>query len=565
MQTVITSPFELLRAIFIAVGRSASSVLGYSWISFKHNVLGYYGSLSNYTPPSDFYLVMFKVVLWSLGVVWCFTTTTLRLFIEQINPPSNAFLATYTNSMIDTAHICTKEQAIDVSHVPQDVSVEMLRTFFDAINFTDPEKPGFMAPLSRQEDKTIYTVEELQDGITTFINNVKGRVPFLGTPPAYDTPRLMAFYQQIEDAIRFSIHKVSQDLANFQERYGDKPDTYDDEQKKEYKDLLEKRARLAIDMAIAGKHCGGRFMGEAMNTYMSLKGEAEMSGTLQDCLKELLATTRAKIAQKQVFLLMGSSTHGYSNYMASLGKPLGIPGTSNVIDYLSDDFDMDAALRLFFQEYTVDCIIDAVQNKIKKSQFFRENIIDWLKDQVGLWNQGNQNVNELVQQIQLIIASKIEPKVPKEVLLFNKLITHLSGEKITLPSENKLDDFVVEVFALDASKEWLKAQFPSLDVVSRQREKNNIIQKLKEESLGFEQVKIAAIRKIVPIPPETVSRVLQGTVILQEAVQSSVDLERRNEFINSLLLNNIEKEGVSSELLEWLLVSQEILLPQEVV
>ena len=159
VQRVMTSPIELIGYIFIAVGRSAGLVLSFSWVSFKHHVLGYYGSLSNYRPPSDLYLVMFKVILWALGVFWCFTTTTLRLLMEQVSPPSKEFLGAYTRGSIDTAHLRTQEQAIDVSHVPAEVSVDMLMTFFEGINFTEKTKPGYMAPGSRQEGKTtIYSV-----------------------------------------------------------------------------------------------------------------------------------------------------------------------------------------------------------------------------------------------------------------------------------------------------------------------------------------------------------------------------------------------------------------------
>jgi hypothetical protein len=588
VRSVVSRPFELTGFVFIAITKSGYATLGYSWISFKLNVLNFYGSLSNYKPPGDFYLVMFKTVFWAGEVFWCFTTTALRLLMDQIDPPSKTFLTVYTEGKIDTVHLRTKDLTIDVSAIPASIKVDTLLTLFEETNYTDQTKPGYMPPSTRQEGSMTYTVDELNESLKKFMEHVNGRVPFLGTPPAYDTPRLMAFYQQIEDAIRFSIHKANQDLQQFQTQNGTDPAGYQEAQMRQYKGLLETKGRIALDMAIAGKHCGARYMGEAMSTYFSLRGETEVDGTLQDSLIELLASKRNEIAQRQVYQHLGSDTHALSKYMAMLGAPLGLPGTGNVVEHLRKGFDHDRFLRLFFKEYTVDCIIDVVQAKIKKSQPLREKITDWLKDQVGDWNKDSANVQEYQQKIQAIIDEKVEMKMPAEAEQFERLISHLREKKVAWPTENDWDDFVTELFILPAAKDWFKAEFGT-NLKEVQPKKMRIQDAFRESVLGSEaanalketivsgqslalattaekkseQQKIEKIRKILLFPEDTLSRVLKGEVALEVAVKDQLDLTRRGQFLRELKLDKIATDGVSDALLEWILVSQEILLPQE--
>ncbi len=590
VQRTISRPFELIQFIFIAFAKSAYMTLKYSWTSFKLIVLGYYGSLSNFQPPKDMYLAAFKVLFWVAAVFWCFTTTAFRLLIDQISPPSNTLLTELAGGEINIEHLQTKELSIDVSGVPKEITVDTLTNLFDEINFSDRNKPGYMAPTSRKEGNTTYTPEELKKSLSTFISQVKGRVAFLGTPPAYDTPRLMAFYQQIEDAVRFSIHKVSDDLHRFQTTNGTDPSKYQEAQLQQYKGLLEDKARIAIDMAIAGKHCGARYMGEAMSTYFGLKGETSEDGTLQDSLIELLAHKRKEIAQAQVQMHLGSDTHALSKYMGNLGQPLGLPGTRNVIEHLDQNFEPNKFLRLFFAEYTVDAIIDTVQAKIKKSQLFRGKIIDWLKDQVSEWKKDAGNVEELKKQIQPIINEKVENAASSpDFQKFQELIAHLKEKKVTWPTDENWTDFVDELFTLTEAKEWVTKKFPNKKPADLAKEKQKIKAACSEETLGkeaasqlkeaivkdgplpttalgekeVEKQKIEKIRKILPIQKETLARVLKGEVTLETAIKDHFDLTRRKEFLSELKLDHIATHGVSPEILEWLLVSQKILLPQE--
>jgi len=253
----------------------------------------------------------------------------------------------------------------------------------------------------------------------------------------------MAFYQQIEDAVRLSIQKVSEDLTNFRGKNQQAIEAGDEDIIRSYKSLLEDQARLVIDLAISGKHCGARYMGEAMTRYNYLYAESARSDTLQDSLITLLGNKRNTIAQTQIQMHFGgqqhgADTHSYAQYMQQMGKLLAIPGTGNIVEHLGGlfRFDSDYYLREFFKEYTESTIGEAVQEKVKSSQHFREQICDWLKGQSGEWRSEDQaDPNLLVQQLQAVIDGDVNTlDLQRLIRSFEELLATLKGKGAEVPS-----------------------------------------------------------------------------------------------------------------------------------
>jgi hypothetical protein len=152
-QTVQNTVFKALKLIPVIVASFAEasySTLKHSGSSFKVIVLGFYGDWSKFSMPGDFYLLVFKVAFWVLGLGWCTVTTTFRLTSEKLFPASSQFLKNYAKDGIDIRHIKTNELGIDVSEVPADVQIDNLAQIFNEINFTDSQKEGYMVPRSRQ-------------------------------------------------------------------------------------------------------------------------------------------------------------------------------------------------------------------------------------------------------------------------------------------------------------------------------------------------------------------------------------------------------------------------------
>ncbi len=595
IKTVALKALKLIPVIGTSFAKAAYTTFSYAGTSFKHIVLGFYGSWSNFRPPSDFYFVVFKVAFWALNLVWGTLATTFRLTSQELAPPSSEFLRHYANDGIDISHIKTNKSGIDVSAVSPDVQVATLAQIYDEINFDNPDEPGYMKETSRQEYSTIYSKEALKESLRKFIKNVNERVAFLGTPPQHDTPRLMAFYQQIENAVRFAIHKSNQDIAAFKAKNGQGP--YEEEALRTYKGLLEDRARIAIDLAISGKHCGARFMGEAMTVYENAKGvDGELGGTLQEAIIELLAQKRYSIAKQHIQMHLGADTHAFNKYMANLGSILGLPGTEHIIEHLDTSLDRDRFLTLFFKTYTVDFIITTIQDEIKRSQVFREKITDWLMDQSKEWKQEEYNKNSaaITTAAQAAISSPVQDN--EKLTLFTQLVEHLKTTKAHLPKLGESwDDYITDVFTLPEVRSWRDSQFaiaglaPMQALMQRKQKledlkilcseplpigqeletlKNKAPHELLDELIKRSQirVKIDKVRVIIPLAPETILRIFANPNLLQEAISGNQSQSQRTEFLEQLAENHLvefDQKGISPALMEWLTVSQKIFSRQE--
>lgn len=577
-QTAVLLPFQFIKILFVSVAKAGYTTLRYSGTAFKHLVLG---SWSDFRLRVDLHLVAFKIVYWVGAVAFTFIATSFRLIAQNLKDPSAnvSLLTQYASKELDLSHIVTKEETIDMSGVPQDVSIDHLLDMYDAINFDRPNEPGYMAPASRSEGRTSYTKEDLRTALETYVQYVKNRTAFLGTPPAYDTPRLMAFYQQIEDATRFAMHKVEQDLKDFYASGVEDP--------VKHANLLENKARIPLMLAFAGKHCGGRYMGESMELYQAAKGKTIFTGTLQDALNELLAAKRMEIAHGEIQQHLGNNTHSYANYLATLGPILALPGTQNVIEHLERPLNQNLYLQSFFQRYTVDFIIDSIQEGVRTSQSLREKITDWIGVQGESWDQETiqKRAEDVLAQAKTILArQELNPNfsIYRAFLDLQMLLSDLQRQGIELP-QTQGEDFFVELLNSEQAKTWLEGK--SANIIERARRKQammilsneeqlgaSLIQKIRERSLKIDDFsarilildKTSKIRSIAPeIETPSILRAIEGKVKFEDILFNQLTVAKRSEFLEALKLNIIQKEGLPPELLEWLCVSQKIFLPQQ--
>jgi hypothetical protein len=438
--------------------------------------------------------------------------------------------------------------------------------------------------------------------LSKFIDNIRKRKPFLGTPPSYDTPRLMEFYQHIENAVRLSIHKIFQAEEEFYKLNGKNVASYNGTQLTECTDLLHMKSRLVIDLAIAGQYCGARYMGDATEAYSGFYGyNVKNTGNLSDYLIEILAQKRKEIAKKRIALDLGNDTHAFNKYMANLGKILGIPGTQNVVEHIDNQIDQFVHLENFFKDYTVEVIIETIQEEIKKSQLLRGKIIDWIKAQVNDWNieKYHNRLNQLIPILNEILEEKNEDISESTNLLnmFENLISYLQHSyQFSIDNPLEWNDFFGELLALPEFKNWYENQnfldFSTMIPLDKIKfiaiEKNKLKNLFSVETLGpdltkmlkqsillsrplpiellnqkfFENKKICQIQKNISLSKETIHRILKNQISLGVALKDCLDLERSYDFIENLQLEELKTRGISPEIMEWLLVSQNILLPQ---
>lgn len=581
------------------------------FIALKESVCGNLQGIKNseLLILSNIYVAAFTIVFWITIIGWGTLTTTVRLFKEKTF--SNfTVLKQFADNEINVNHIKTEEVRLDASSVPANIKVDDLKDIFKKINFTDKNAPGYMAPETRREMTGMFSSEELEGNLEKFIQRVGTREAFLGTPPSHDLPQLMDFYQQIEDAVRLSIYKTTEDVAEFEIQNGIAFPNFSIEQKRKYNNLLERRARLVLDLAVAGAHCGARYMGEAMEAYYGIYSRKGIPNDkdLQGTLIEILAKKREELAKEQIQRYLGSNelggvnAHLFTKYMGTMGKLLGIPGTKNIIEHLSRGIDVHQMLNYFFQEYTVDTIIDTIQEKIKTSKTFREKIIDWIKDQVKDWNHEKyENVDTIVERIKEFQRSNLEtPASARNFKIIQEVLFDLKEEKVALPKINgDWNDFLIELFALSKFKDKIIKRFPKENEESELQYRiriNTLKGSYSEAMLGpdllkalqdaiesdnftpipldrylprfMEKAEIEKMKAIlaneyeIPMEQDTLARVLKGKVSLKEAIQNQQELARRNEFLSCFDLEEIAEQGLSKELMEWILVSQKILKPQ---
>lgn len=581
-ERAVLHPFELIKIIFVALGTATYSTFRHAGTSFKHNVLGYYGSWSEFHPPADIYLAVFKIIFWVAGMGWSIVATTARLIYQKLRDPEDdrLLLDRFTGEEIDPTHLTVQELAIDMREVPADVKIDQLAAMFEEINFDHPNEPGYMAPSSRREGENEYTALELKRSLDVFIDYVKRRVAFLGTPPSYDMPRLLAFYQQIEDAVRFTIHKVNGDLVKFRKEKGTDVSQYSEQDQRKYKDLLEDRARVAINLAIAGKHCGARFMGESMELYNAFNSTSPLNeGTLREALIVLLAAKRRAIAEAQIQQHFGSEVHAYSNYMATMGPLLGIPGTKNIVEHLSRPLDRSKYLAEFFKAYTVDEILKTIQDAYKTSGAFRQKMIAWVRDQKRDWAPESK-VPLLISQIQPILAEQnlaLDSSRCQAFAQLQELVRAVGAQD--LPAEN----FAENLFSLPGARAWfernpnvmeraqLKESLRTLlkdlghHLIAGTRDALKAHRELRVEDFAerlLELQKVERIRALIHIPEETLIRVVRGERPIEQVLRDAEAQAAAGEFLSALKLDEMVNTGLSPEMLEWIVVEHSILLAQ---
>lgn len=591
---VASKVFAIMKIVGLSAYQTVRTNISTVLTSFQHIVLGV--SRGRFNPPTSLTILAFRVAVWAgffmLGFIFS-TISTVRQNLIAL--PSQ--LASYLPNSIDGRHLVAKSTAIDMHNVPAAITVDKILELYNEINFTNPQAPGYMPPSTRQEsygsNVVNFDVYSLRGHLTTFVNHVNDRDAFLGTPPSYMMAQLMKFYQKIEDATRFNINKVVSEYDEFMLQHIGQNITKEHPDYNRYNELLQAKARLAIDMAIAGAHCGARYMGDAMDAYLANQGDlAANNQGLQAKLFYLLGKSRETIARGQIQEHLGFDTHAFSKYMANLGTLLGIPGTEDIVEYLTGNrFDRDRFLRLFFEAYTPDHIRDEVQKEIKRSQEFREAVFDWLKDRSKDWKKDEYKalVEKIVSEIKPVEVSTTFTKVGYFIVMLHGL---KKTGRLDLKDLEKWDDFLTELFVLPYSKELipnpldrhnLKSLLLNAQLVSQLQ---GLVQAIANgQELNLEEVKkisntmdkAGAVKQAIiknnlpPIDMDVLYRAVESNANLTTIIQDHVDHQRNAEFLEAITRSDefpdedpaitVTQHGLRQEVLNWILYENQVLKP----
>ncbi|MGR3912688.1 MAG: hypothetical protein QRY71_05220 [Candidatus Rhabdochlamydia sp.] len=615
IQVAIRS-FIIIQAAALALAGSLYQTASYFGTSFQYHVIGYNSQKNTWEITFDIPLIVLKIAFCVLSSLFCIVTTFTRLFIHKlsINQEDNP-LRLFLSASIQLSHIRTKELILEAKHVSDEIQIDTLLTFFDEINFTHTEEIGYMDQGSLKEDEKTYTPDELRSLLQTVLQRIHQKTAFIGTPPSYDIPRLMQFYEQIENALRLSLNKSHQDLVAFENRYGKNCMQYSSSERGQYEEILLTRARMVIDIALTGNHCGGRLMGDAMNSYYGMHQMfMNMDLSLKEHLTELLAHQRKQIAESQIQKHFGNhsqNTHYFNLYLKTLGPLLGIPGTRHIDEPLLSSLDKATYLKLFFEDYNENCIILTIQRHIqaKEGHPLREKITEWLKSEMRTWNQDHYTAlyEKELEILRPICHQKYSnAPLPHLFTLFIELIdaakqknllqikiSTISGQTFSLTELLPIswESFLEELFALSQVKSWLGEKYPVL--LERRKHEEHLSSLLSQKSLGEKALtslkryileealplelepfqaafhhasQISQIQKINPfLEQDTIKRILTGIESLETSLYSAINRQRQDEFLGHFPLEDLAENGLSPEMMEWMLVSQGIFFPQELI
>lgn len=234
----------------------------------------------------------------------------------------------------DSGHLKKGEQK-PIPEAPEDVNIEDLERMFMTIDFTT------ISPNRLKDGNKILTQSELHEKINNFINKIKNRTPFTGTPKA-DSEELIAFYLRLENYVKHVTHALQVIDAKVAASAEDR----------EKKNLLAERNGILIDLAIAGQYCGTRFFMDSTTAYQHLCGgensveELSLEGRLHAEARH----KRLQIVQQAA----GANVHSYNHYMDLLGETLGLTeAAASYKDPLAPrNISFKEALKKFNKAYT---------------------------------------------------------------------------------------------------------------------------------------------------------------------------------------------------------------------
>lgn len=502
---------------------------------------------------------------------------------------------------LDPRHLKTERPEVDVRHVPLAVQVRSLLGVFDEVNFDDKEKAGYwgeklwdlgdgflIAP-------HLVTKENLREKLEKFVKNVEDRVVRVGTPKEWERERLEKFYRRIENIVRFCLHESDKEIRAFKEKEivwdsNGWPTELND--RMAYDLLLERRARLAIDFAFAAERCGGRYMAQANDFLLSFQGDDLRLPALEETLTEFLASDRAIILREIGNELDAGGSHGLTTIMQAIGKIVGAAEIEGAIEPLPEDFTEAELLPGFFARYTPARILEKVQEKLQKSQEFREQVRDWIRSHVFAWVETSSWKKEVYEEPEasLCVSEHVQKIFGAQVTCshldsLEVLWKHREGMNKSLEDGVPWEDAVIANCSSEevSKRRYLMALSDSFEMErcltgqdweevrkeleAHQREKGKIalLKQVEIDGLGFPFLHMgeSSLKELLSEETEENRR--------NQLIAQGLEFARKTSFFDEVVKCHFstpqEEESSSSiaspALLEWLLVEHGVFVPQQ--
>ena len=534
--------------------------------------------------------------------------TIIKLATKYFNSPNQL------TSRVDFSKLRIIDESIDASFLDDSIKIEKLKEYLDKIEFVDRSKKEYLRPDFKYNGR-ILSKDELHSLLDEFISNINMRKARLATPREDKPEELEAFYHYIESAVRLCINEIEKKFTQFQIDHQDALDQNDENAIKAFKALHEDRSKLVFDIAFIAKLCGTAYMSEAkvLHNYFVLDVIAaeDLEATLQKTLGQLRETIAHTTA-----LNLGGNTHDYAMCLEAFKEQFKIPRSAEVQDHIAS-LSEDKAKKFaadFRANYNEFVIKQKIQTTYRQNASFREQVQDWLLDQVGEWTPSEEGFDEegleqekklifhpdsLASECQIIMSRNESLETDKEsITWFLELIKELQKERRMPERKDQWEKFIADLFHSDRSREMVKKWFlrkcenqrlVPLDTRSVQEMRNAFEKRLinLEQILAHHYPFHLSIDAIFENQEATLSLMKRKKAEALRGVCSNIDLESWNRIIDAphLLVENLENarkrviksyflnellKTASSEqnvlpldIIEWLLVAHQLLLPRK--
>jgi len=216
--------------------------------------------------------------------------------------------------------------------------IDQLYTSFMKINTSEPDKEGYIDPNTIVDVRKV-SIEELETSLINLFRNVKGQKGYSGTPLESDPEQLQLYYNNLEKYLQH----IAINIGNIED--------------------TEEKNKPLIDLAIAARHCGERWIGDAEQIYeLSLPDEERKGISFADIIHNHDSNLRTGIVEE---MTEGDrDVHLYNKYKRLLGRKFGLRGggaVAEIEDRLFDnykDITKEKAEADFLNRYTLKRVVE---------------------------------------------------------------------------------------------------------------------------------------------------------------------------------------------------------------
>ena len=351
-----------------------------------------------------------------------------KLLVEDLKKKYPASSVDHLLYTVNRSHFQNRNLVVLPAAVAPGIYLDQLLGFLDQMNFTDAYGEAYVDPKEFEIDTKTRDPKKLKEYLNGFINNIKKRVAFLGTPRP--GPSLEVFYHAMERAVTHTIKTINE--------MQDGPEK------------VKVRNYTLVQYLRASTYCGGKQYATACQQYVAVT--TGQQPTFEDVILDILGNYREVLFQ--TLIPAGyQSVHDFNKMMKHLGVELGIPGAEMMQDF-EDIYGVNA---LDFSKLKIDflklyssrnIIFECVKQNIEQSSEMREKLFDWFK----------QNVPQSWKD--RYIAGIRHEVAEKETLELKK--AYLETQDISLEENQTIDD---AINALAADNATLAYRYLGLEVV----------------------------------------------------------------------------------------------------